>query len=203
MNFIPLVYEILPGLRSSRFPATYQPREIPGRVITLLTGGRDRLLHESKPVLKHQEGFFFEDKTHDWHVDEGSNKFYYFSRTIAPEVRGDERADVLALYQWIEQVPSDSPALAGQAIFHGCTSGLRYKIKVERSQPDVSGSQGYWVLRLEPLELNKLADTEQIKSVLNGYGVLLRHASTEVNALNEADSVREKEAIEQLCSPAS
>lgn len=187
MNFIPLEYEVLSGLRSSRFPALHQPRDTPGRVITLLTGGLDRLKRESKPVLKHQEGFFFEDKTHDWHRDY-LGRFRYFSRTICPEVVGDEKADVLVVYQWMEQTLA--AAWNEKTIFHGITAGSRYQITLKRDDVQVAGATTTpWVLTPSSLTLHKSA--HHSRRIIQDYQKLFEYATNEMNTLNEADKIME------------
>lgn len=133
MSFIPLEYEILKGLPStSRYPSPVQPRDIPGRVITLLKGGREQL--EANPQdcqVKHHQGFFFEDNAHDWGMNK--DRFFYYSHVLPPAVENPENPetiDVLLVYMWMQTEMSIDGIEDGRSVIKGVCHGISMSLNI-------------------------------------------------------------------------
>jgi hypothetical protein len=133
MKFIPLEYEILKGLPStSGYPAPVQPRDIPGRVISIFGDGHKQLEANFQTCeVKHHQGFFFEERNHDWGMQKG--KFYFYSRVVAPAAQDPENpetGDAMVVYMWMQTEMSIDGVKDGRSVIKGVCRGVEMSLDI-------------------------------------------------------------------------
>jgi hypothetical protein len=157
MNFYPLDFEILRGLTStSARKAVMQPREKPAYVILLVGDESRKLQSRTQPLeamdellVKHNEGFFFEDSGHDWLMN-GDGNFRYCSHAISSEMhafdngQAPQAADVMVVYKWMETRDTMNSTKDGESVICALSAGHKLTVVISNKYDSNDKKEPVW-----------------------------------------------------------